>query len=202
MVEAKMQNTIVHKGRNYKYFKTQISKVFTIFLHGGTTPWSAVGVSASTHFQPRPIPGWEKKRKWVGGNLWLRKWNMVSSFSRGSKTRLFTQLQHLVNRIKAGILGGQLLRAPNSQRPPRATKALWLAIFGKNPPAPSGTEHWILGHQGLQPRALTKIYVWASRRGVPLILWHVSPPATNRNACILAKLQNLNENVCSTIELA
>ena len=63
MVEAKMQNTIVHKGRNYKYFKTQISKVFTIFLHGGTTPWSAVGVSASTHFQPRPIPGWEKKRK-------------------------------------------------------------------------------------------------------------------------------------------
>ena len=89
--------------------------------------------------------------------------------------------------IKADIPGGQLLRAPNSQRPPRATKARWLAIFGKNPPAPSGTEHWILGHQGLQPRALTKIYAWASRRGVPLILWHVSPPATNRNAYILAK---------------
>ena len=58
-----MQNTIVQKGKNKKYFKTQISKLSSIFLHGGTTPWSAVGISASTHLQPRPIPGWEKKKK-------------------------------------------------------------------------------------------------------------------------------------------
>ena len=41
-----------------------------MFLHGGTTPWSAVGVSASTHFQPRPIPEQEKdKSERVGGNF-------------------------------------------------------------------------------------------------------------------------------------
>ena len=43
---------------------TNISKhKYQKFLHGGTTPWSAVGISASTHFQPRPIPGWEKKKR-------------------------------------------------------------------------------------------------------------------------------------------
>ena len=73
--------------------------------------------------------------------------------------------------------------AHQTHRGHRVQQARWLAIFGKDPPTPSGTEHWILGHQGLQPRALTEIYVWASRRGVPLVVWCVSPPATNRNAC-------------------
>ena len=73
--------------------------------------------------------------------------------------------------------------AHQTHRGHRVQQARWLAIFGKDPPTPSGTEHWILGHQGLQPRALTVIYVWASRRGMPLIVWCVSPPATNRNAC-------------------
>ena len=71
-----MQNTIAHKGRNRKYFKRQISKVSTIFLHGGTTPWSVAGISASTHFQPRPIPGWEKKRENELGEF-LRERNRV-----------------------------------------------------------------------------------------------------------------------------
>ena len=32
-------------------------------LHGSTTPWSTVGISASTHLPPRPIPGREKEER-------------------------------------------------------------------------------------------------------------------------------------------
>ena len=173
-----MQNTIFYKGRNHKYFKTQISKVSSRRHHPLVRSWNQRLHAFPTASNSRVGEG--EKMSW--GNFWENEIG-CHHFSSAGKTRIFTELQQLVNTIKAGIPGGQLLRAPNSQRPPRATKALWLAIFGKIPPAPSGTEHWILGHQGLQPRVLTKIYVWASRRGVPLIIWYVSPPATNRNTC-------------------
>ena len=174
-----------------KKWKSQIAKSsFTEALLLGPRLESAPPrISNRVQFQ-----GGRRRENELGGIFDWENEIWSHHFSRGSKTRLFTQLQHLVNRIKAGILGGQLLRAPNSQRPPRATKARWLAIFGKDPPTPSGTEHWILGHQGLQPRALTKIYVWASRRGMPLIVWCVSPPATNRNVCSFSIYEDSSNN--------
>ena len=54
------------------------------------------------------------------GKILREKKGGVSHFCRGLVNE---NEENLGNIIKAGIPGGQLLRAPNSQRPPRATKA-------------------------------------------------------------------------------
>ena len=46
-----------------------------------------------------------------------------------------------------------IVTSPGTQRGRRVQLALWLAILERNPPTPRGTELWILGHQGLIPRA-------------------------------------------------
>ena len=82
-------------------------------LHGGTAPWSTVGLSASTHLPPCPIPGREKEER----EIYPFNLIFIKPLFKIAKER------NLGRKFEAGIPGGQLLRAPNSQRPPRATKA-------------------------------------------------------------------------------
>ena len=82
-----------------------------------------------------------------------------SSNSRAGEAKI--SLQCSVEKVK-GPLNDNISRAhplalivtsPGTQRGRRVQLALWLAILERNPPTPRGTELWILGHQGLIPRA-------------------------------------------------
>ena len=93
----------------------------------------------------------------------LRKKGGVSHFCKGLVNE---NEENLGNIIKAGIPGGQLLRAQKSQRPLRATSSV-TCYLRKEPPTPSGTEHWILGHQGLPDQVwiMMQAHGGARRRG-------------------------------------